>query len=336
MPATDLSHFEEPISPDLSLVDPHHHFWGDGHPGAKAFGQFLPQDFTDDIARSGHRFAATVYVDCGWAFRDKGPEHLRCVGETDFVEATAKRFSPSEGPVGRIGAGIVGRADLMLGDDVASVLEAHLEASPARFRGIRELLAYDPDIYQALNIPQHKSRAPRFRAGMRQLERSGLSLDVLCAHTMLTDIVDLARDFPGVPIILNHLAGPIGVGRFRGMRVQVFADWRAAITELAACPNVSIKLSGVGADLMGFGWNNGQTRPNSEILATAIQPYIMAAIDIFSPARCMFASNFPVDGRSFSYGTLWNAFKHLAARYSADERDNLLRGTATRIYRLAV
>jgi L-fuconolactonase len=214
------------------------------------------------------------------------------------------------------------------------LLEAHLEASPTRFRGIRELLAYDPDIHQALNIPHGNSRDPRFRAGLTQLARFGLSFDVLCAHTMLAEMIDLARAFPDTAIILNHLAGPTGVGRFRGKRSEVFSDWRAKITALAGFPNVSMKLSGFGAELMGFGWNRAATSPDSDTLAAAIRPYILAAVEAFSPSRCMFASNFPVDAASYRYGILWNAFRRVAACYSLDEQRELFHDTAARVYRL--
>jgi L-fuconolactonase len=138
------------IAPQLSIIDAHHHLWGDDHGGAKIFGRFLPEDFAAEVIKSGHSITATVHVDCGWAFRGSGPEHFRCVGETEYVEAVAKEFAAGAGPVGKLGAGIVGRADLLLGDAVTPVLEAHIEASPTRFRGIRELLASDPDIYQTL------------------------------------------------------------------------------------------------------------------------------------------------------------------------------------------
>lgn len=327
---------EEAISLQLPIIDAHHHFWGDSHPGSQVFGRFLPEDLTSQILKSGHRFAATVYVDCGWAFREGGPEHLRCVGETEYVEAVARECDEKAGPVGKVGAGIVGRADLMLGDAVAPVLEAHIEASPTRFRGIRELLAYDPDIYQALSIPQGKSSDPRFRAGLKHFERLGLSLDVLCAHTMLDEMVELARAFPDTSIILNHLAGPIGIGRFRGKREEVFADWNAKIAGLATCPNISMKLSGFGAELMGFGWHGASTPPDSESVAETLRPYILAAVEAFSPSRCMVGSNFPVDGASFGYGVLWNALKRATSSYSIEEQQELFHGTATRIYRLSL
>ncbi|WP_327752268.1 amidohydrolase family protein (plasmid) [Sphingobium sp. SJ10-10] len=327
---------EKAIAPDLPIIDVHHHFWDETLGFAKTFGRFLPLDFEAQVVESGHKLIASVYADCGSGFRDTGPEELRCVGETEFVEQVAETFAAGSGPLGKVAAGIVSRADLTLGDAVGAVLDAHIEASPTRFRGIRELLPYDPDVFQTLNVPPGKSRRPDFRAGLAQLTRRGLSLDILCVHTMLDDIVDLARAFPETSIILNHLAGPIGVGRFRDKRAEVFTDWRAKIEALAQCENVSIKLSGVGAEVPGFGWFRTGVMPGSEAIGAAIEPYIVAAVDAFSPYRCMFGSNFPVDRMSFPYGTMWNAFKRVASRYTPAEQGALMSGSAVRIYRLAL
>jgi len=84
----------------------------------------------------------------------------------------------------------------------------------------------------------------------------------------------------------------------------------------------------------GFAFASAETPVSSEALASAWRPYIAACIEAFTPARCMFESNFPVDKGMCSYGVLWNAFKRLAAGYSADERDALFHGTARRVYRL--
>jgi L-fuconolactonase len=261
---------------------------------------------------------------------------LRCVGETEYVEAVAERHAATSKSVGGICAGIVGRADLTLGTAVAEVLEAHIEASPTRFRGIRELVAYDPEAYRALNIPAKKAFDPRFRAGFRQLAHLGLSCDLLCVHTMLEDVIDLAQAFPETQIIINHLGGPIGIGRFQNRRDEVFADWRRKIDALAGCQNVAMKLSGFGSDVMGLGLSNTGRVGNSVTVSAVIESYVHAAIDAFSPARCMVGSNFPVDSQSFDYGIIWNALKRLIQNYSADEQRELLSGTAKRVYRLAL
>ena len=84
-----------------------------------------------------------------------------------------------------------------------------------------------------------------------------------------------------------------------------------------------------------FDFHTRETPPSSEELARAYQPYIETCIAAFGPDRGMFESNFPPDGVSSSYAVLWNAFKRLAAGYSADEKAKLFSGTAKRVYRLA-
>ena len=326
MRAWQTAAVEAARDPERPIIDTHHHFWGPPHAGTDIFGRFLPDDFCAEIAKSGHHIAASVYLDCGWAYRESGPEALRCVGETEFVEAAG---------CGLLGAGIVGRAELLRGDEVVPVLEAHLAASPTRFKGVRDMLACDPDVHNVLNIPPEKSRDPRFRAGFRHLARFGLSFDAWALHPQLGEVVELAQAFPNTSIIVNHSGGPIGIGRFQHRRAEAFAQWQSGIIALAGCPNVSLKLGGRGMESTGFGWDEAATPPDSAALEEAFRPYILHAIDAFSPARCMFESNFPVDGVSYSYGTLWNAFKRLASGFSNDEQNDLFHGTAMRAYRLA-
>jgi len=233
---------EPPVAPELPVIDCHHHFWGDGHGGPALFGKLMPEIFLAEIARSGHRILATVFAECGWSYRTAGPPAFRCVGETEYVEAVAKEFSTAPNGAPKFAAGIVGSAELLLGDAVAPVLEAHIAASPTRFRGIRDWLASDPDLPHDLGIPPEKSRDPSFRAGFAWLDRLGLSFEAFCTHPQLDEIVELARTFPNTPIILNHLGGYMGVGRFAADPGDTFAGWKRKIGELARYENVSIKL----------------------------------------------------------------------------------------------
>lgn len=332
-PLWQLAPTEAPIAPELPIIDCHHHFWGEGHPGPAMFGELLPGIFRNEIEKSGQRVTATVFVESGWSYRSGGDAALRCVGETERAEAAAEEFASIESAP-RFCAGIVGAAQLLMGDAAAPVLEAHVAASPARFRGIRDWLAHDPDLPHDLGVPAEKSRDPRFRAGFARLARLGLGFEVFCTHPQLDEILELAELFPETPIILNHLAGYMGVGRFAADPAAAFAGWRQKIGKLARHENVSMKLSGVGMAQMGFGWDAAP--PDSERLAAAIRPFVLAAVDAFSPSRCMFASNFPVDGVAFGYGVLWNAFKRVAAAFSAEEQRALFAGTAARVYRLGV
>jgi predicted TIM-barrel fold metal-dependent hydrolase len=99
-------------------------------------------------------------------------------------------------------------------------------------------------------------------------------------------------------------------------------------------PNIMLKLGGLGMAVAGFGWEHSTTPPGSSEIADAFRPYVRHAVETFSPARCMFESNFPVDGVSYGYGTLWNAVKRLTDDLSAAEQDALFRGTAARAYRI--
>jgi L-fuconolactonase len=212
-------------------------------------------------------------------------------------------------------------------------------AGGGRFRGIRFISASDPDMAQwgaVIGRPQGLLLDRRVREGFAQLAPLGLSFDAFMYHPQLADLVDLARAFPRTPIVLNHVGGPIGLGRYKGKRDQVFADWSARISELAACPNVHVKLGGLGMRMMGFDLYDGELPPGSEQLATAWRPYIETCISAFGPDRAMFESNFPVDKGSYGYGVFWNACKLLAQGASASEKAALFSGTAAKFYRLGI
>ena len=74
--------------------------------------------------------------------------------------------------------------------------------------------------------------------------------------------------------------------------------------------------------------------PSSVELADAWRPYIETCVELFGAERCLFESNFPVDKAMYSYRTLWNAFKRLAADASDDEKTALFSATAASTYRL--
>ena len=114
----------------------------------------------------------------------------------------------------------------------------------------------------------------------------------------------------------------------------MFQEWKRGIAALSLCPNVVVKLGGLGMPLMGFGWHERPTPPNSAELAEAIAPYYNWCIDHFGADRCMFESNFPVDKLSCSYTTLWNAFKRISKDFSPTDQAALFHDTAVRVYRL--
>jgi predicted TIM-barrel fold metal-dependent hydrolase len=175
----------------------------------------------------------------------------------------------------------------------------------------------------------------KFRDGFAQIKRFGLSYDAIVYHHQLVGLAEMANAFPDTSVILNHIGWPLAVGPYAQKREDVFRDWRKGIERLSDCPNVTVKLGGLGMPTMGFGWHERPEPPGSAAIAEAAKPYFDWCIEKFGAARCMFESNFPVDKQAYSYTVIWNAFKRYAAGFSASERASLFRDTAVRVYRLA-
>jgi predicted TIM-barrel fold metal-dependent hydrolase len=321
---------EEVIDPARPIVDPHHHLWDRG-------GQrYLIEEMVADIA-SGHNIIATVYVEARSMYRAGVPEALRPVGEVEFVNGVAAMSASGGYGSAAICAGIVGHANLLLGDGARAVLEAEIAAGGGRFRGIRHSSAWDADpeiahMYAAR--PKGLLLDPTFRNGFACLAPLGLSFDAWLFHPQIAELADLARAFPDTQIVLDHCGGPIGLGRFANRREETFPVWKASIQEIAKCPNVAVKLGGLAMRLLGYDFHERPVPPSSEEAAAAWRPYIETCIEAFGPDRCMFESNFPPDKGQCSYQVIFNAFKRIAAPYSEAEKTALFSKTATDVYRL--
>src|SRR6266581_814856 len=225
---------EEPLEPALPICDPHHHLW-DQRP-ARVSERYLLDELLDDVG-SGHNIVSTVFIECGAMYRADGPESLRPVGETEFVNGiAAMSASGIYGPT-RVAAGIVGTVDLRLGDKVADVLDAHIAAGGGRFRGIRQAAAWDADPTfppSRTNPGSGLFKRDDFRAGFKHLAPRQLTFEAWCYHHQLPDVTSLARAFPDTTIILDHFGGPLGIGPYAGQADEIFAQWRPLIAELAA------------------------------------------------------------------------------------------------------
>ena len=150
----------------------------------------------------------------------------------------------------------------------------------------------------------------------------------------IPELTALARAHPEVPIILDHLGGPLGIGPYRDRREEVITNWRSAMRQLAGCPNVMVKLGGIGMPSFGQLWHEQPGGATSEQIAAAYGAEIRWCIEQFGVNRCMFESNFPVDKVSCSYVVLWNAFKRIVADASRSEKTALFHDTAVAAYRL--
>ncbi len=320
---------EAVLEPELPICDAHHHLW------ERAPRVYLLKDLCADLA-AGHNIVSTVAVECGYGYRQDGPEELKPVGETEFLESVGAQAARDPAIRPRIAAAIVGCADLALGDRIAPVLEAHLAASPGRFRGIRRSTTWDASDALRCEAPRGLLAAREFRAGFAWLRKFNLSFDAWLYHPQLPELADLARAFPDVTIVLNHIGAPLGVGPYAGKREEVFPIWRNGIALVAQCPNVCVKLGGLGSLRSGYDWHERAVPIGSAELAAAWKPYFECCIEKFGSSRCLFESNFPVERQSNGYVTLWNAFKRLTRGYSAAERGALFHDTAARVYRIAV
>jgi L-fuconolactonase len=327
-PAWLAASVEEALEPELPIIDCHHHLsehWG---------GYLLPELLRD--TGSGHSIRATVYVQCGWHYRSSGTETLRPLGETEAVVLLAEQADaiPS---APKVAAGIVGYADLCLGDAVDEILTAQVVAGKGRLRGIRNSAARHPDFKHGV-LPRpipHLYAEPSFRRGYKYLQRHGLSFDAWIYHPQLPDVIDLAASFPDVPLILDHMGGVLGAGPYQGRRSDAVRELLPMLRQLAQHPNVFVKLGGLGTTVCGFDFCLLPTPPSSQTLADAWRPVLEPVIELFGPERCMFESNFPVDRASAGYGVVWNAFKRLASGASPQHKTMLFHDNAARIYRLS-
>ncbi len=323
---------EAPLDPDRAIVDPHLHLWEIvADPlGMRTPQRFLVQEAAEAVARSGHKVTHTIHVECHAMHRADGPLAMRPVGETEYANGqAAMSASGAYGPT-RFAHRIVGTANLLLGANVEPVLEAHVAAGGGRFRGVRMGTAWRAKgMFGMAADPAGAGilTRPEFREGAAVLARMDLSLDVWCFHRQLPELIALADALPGLALVLDHVGTP------EDGSAEARTEWAASIRELARRPNVHIKLGGLGMDV-DHGIGHAFRGAHSEVLAREWKPLIETCIEAFTPARAMFESNFPPDNSTATYGATWNAFKRIAAGCTADEKHDLFRGAAARVYRI--
>jgi L-fuconolactonase len=330
---TDTEVREKALEPDLPIIDTHHHLWTT--PPFAGLVPFPIEQLAKERAASGHDVVASVFVDCQTGYLQEGPPELRVIGETRTIEAQASAADRA-GPMTRgLAAGIVSRADMRLGHNVQRVLEAHVAESPARFRGIRHMAPWHPGMnFFNLDTTEHMMRSEAFCQSVGCLAKLGLTFDAWVVFTQIDDVAYLARAVPDATIILDHTGTPLGVDPYVDRGAEVFTVWKRKMADLAACSNVVVKLGGLLIHNTGLAPQAHSGPTSSAEAAAAIRHYVLTAIELFTPARCMFESNFPIDRMHVSYGTLWNTFKLLTRDFSRGERETMFAGTARRVYRL--
>ena len=166
------------------------------------------------------------------------------MGETAYVAGVTEPLQ--HGPVA-VAKGIVGHADLRLGERVREVLEAHLEAGRGRFRGVRHLTTWDtdPTLANPLSaVPRGLLLDPAYRAGVAQLAPLGLSYDAWLFFPQLPELFELAKANPDTRVIVNHCGGVVRIASYADKRPEVFERWSASMRTLAQLPNVYVKVGG--------------------------------------------------------------------------------------------
>lgn len=285
---------------------------------------YLPADWradAGDVASAGF-----VHVQAGW--HGRGP--LGPVGETRWLESVC-------GPELRA---IVAEARLDA-PNLPALLDAHAAAS-ARFVGVRDMTAFDDD-RAVMNWTTAGDRMQKgaWRRGLALLGERKLSFDAWCYHRQLGDLAAALREAPQTRVVLCHLGTPIGYGGPFGrygadaaQRARIFAEWKEGLAAVAACPNVHAKISGLAMPILGFGFHERPTPPTVGELVDKLGPLVEHALATFTPARCFFASNFPMDKVSAPWRSLFDAFAELVGGYDVATRRALFHDNAARFYGL--
>ncbi len=297
----------------MKIIDPHFHIWDMDRfhypwltdlPSAGVYGDNTPirkNYLLDDFLRESSAFTIdkVVHVEAAVDPRER-------TLETEWLQAIAREPESSGRP-----NGIVVACDLN-DADVGDTLDCHMRS--ANVRGVRQILNTSDDPQLSFVDVEHM-RSDSWIEGFAELGKRALSFDLQIYPHQMNDAAALALQFPEIQVVLNHTGMPHDLGSAH------FADWRQGMETLAACPNVSVKISGLG--MMFHDWT-----------AELIRPFVIDTIAIFGVDRSMFASNFPVDGMYSSYEVLWNAYLDIVRDVSDDDLASLFHDTAERIYRL--
>jgi predicted TIM-barrel fold metal-dependent hydrolase len=291
------------------LVDAHQHFWDptlNYHPWLRdeppipfRYGDYralrrayLPPHYRADAGP--YRVSHSVYVETEWDPADVD-------GEMRYV-ATLRREHGL--PSVAAPAAWLDRAD------AAALLERH--AAHAFVRGVR----HKPRAHREPGHAEPGGMADAaWRAGFARLAPLGLHFELQTPWWHLHEGARLAADFEGTTIVLNHTGLPAD------RSPEGLAAWRQAMAGLARCPNVNVKISGIGV-------------PGQPWTAAANREVVLTTIELFGPARCMFASNFPVDSLCGSFADIFGGFDEITRDFTPAERRALFRENALRIYRI--
>jgi predicted TIM-barrel fold metal-dependent hydrolase len=297
---------------NLAIIDAHHHFWDLAmrcHPWLRPetripfrYGDytaikqtFLPADFR--ALWGEHRVVASVTMEGEWDEADP-------VAESRWMSALASRTG---WPHGHVARAILHRAD------VEAVLAGHSAFPLVRAIRHKPVAAAAPDRIEK-GVPGAMSD-PAWRRGYAMLARHGLHFELQAPWWHVGELLDLVAAHPDTPVVINHTFLPADRSS------EGLAGWRQALRLAASAPQIAIKISGIG--LPGRPWTLDDNRA-----------IIRDTIETFGVRRCLFASNFPVDGLTGRFDTIYNGFKAATVDLAPIDRRALFHDNAIRIYRL--
>ena len=300
------------ISKDIPIVDTHHHLcdlehnyypWLMDEPmWRRVLGDYtaLRRSYLIDEYLADARpenVVKSVHLQMGWDF-------ARPVEETRWLQGVADKHGFPQA--------IVGFARLEA-PDIDAVLDGHSQF--ANFRGIRQILNWDPDPVRTFVDRDDYMTDPRWLDGFGKLARRRLSFDLQIYPSQMEAAAKLARRFSDTQIILDHIGMPIDRDE------ESLAVWRKGMRLLAEAPNVTVKISALG--VANPGWT-----------IEGVRPLVLHVVDCFGPDRCVVGSNYPVDRLTNTYAENFEAMRTILAPFAESEQRAILHDNALRVYRI--
>jgi predicted TIM-barrel fold metal-dependent hydrolase len=290
-----------------ALLDAHHHVWDPDvnyHPWLRdkpesgfRYGdysrikrRYLVPDYLTDV--HNWHVAGTVYVEAEWDPTD-------AAGEMDFIAGLRRDSGYPSVAVGQI---------RLNEPEAAATLE-----KLASYDFVRSVRQKPRANASASDRTAGGMTDGKWRDGFAELRKYGLRFDLQTPWWHLGEAADLARDFPDVQVVINHAGLPAD------RSAAALSAWRAAMAGITDCPNVAVKISGIGTP--GLRWT-----------ADGNRDVVLTVIDLFGVERCMFGSNFPVDSLCASFDEIYDGFDAITADFSIDDRLRLFHDNAVRIY----
>ncbi len=291
----------------IEKTDAHHHLWRMDSPHYPILHAPAAERFLGNTGGLKHDFWAEQFVPLAKAQNVTRSVYVEShfdppIEETAQIDAFAQAHGFPHAIIGRVDPG---------SPELDQDLDTHMR-SPL-FRGTRVMVNWDDDpMLRSGAGPDALTRAD-WRAGYAELGRRDLSVEVMALPGQLIALADLAAACPETRLVIGHAGMPL---RRTPAENRV---WQTGMAGLAAMPHVWVKISGLA--MIDHHWTTA-----------SITPIVHDLVELFTPHRCMFASNFPVEGLHASYDALWDAFDAITAGYADADRDALFRDTARRLY----